>query len=113
VTAKSDLDLRRERAANNESLFREVNERINDLGQPTTYLVFVCECSDRECSEAVSMTAQEYEHIRADSNSFFVLPGHQAPLLVEEVVETNERYVVVRKLGAGGELADELDPRQD
>ncbi len=56
------------------------------------------------------MTAQEYEEVRADSNSFVVLPGHEEPL-VDEVTEANERYYVVRKVGAGAAVAKRLDPR--
>ena len=56
------------------------------------------------------MTAQEYEEVRADSNSFFVLPGHEEPM-VDEVIEMNERYFVVRKVGVGAAVATKLDPR--
>jgi hypothetical protein len=31
--------------------------------------------------------------------------------MVDEIIETAERYLVVRKRGAGAEVADELDPR--
>jgi hypothetical protein len=30
---------------------------------------------------------------------------------VEEIIESNERYIVVAKLGVGGEMALKLDPR--
>ena len=57
------------------------------------------------------MTAQEYEEVRADSNSFLVLPGHEEPM-VDEVTETNDRYFVVRKVGVGATVAKKLDPRK-
>ena len=110
VPADSQLDLRRERAAKNESVFREINERINESAEPATFHLFVCECENRGCAETVVMTAQEYEDIRAHSNSFFVLPGHEEPL-VDEVTETNERYLAVRKVGVGAAVAEHLDPR--
>lgn len=106
----SQLDLRRERAARNESAFRELNERTNNLDDHGTFNVFVCECEAQACVEPVPLTTQEYEEIRADSNSFFVIPGHETAA-VDEVVETAERYLVVRKRGAGAEIAEELDPR--
>ena len=34
----SQLDLRRERAAKNESVFREVNERVNELAEPASFI---------------------------------------------------------------------------
>ena len=110
MTEKSELDLRRERAAQNESAFRELNERTNNLDDRGTFNVFVCECENHGCVEPVPLTTQEYEEIRADSNSFFVIPGHEA-LMVDEVIERAERYLVVRKRGAGAEIAKELDPR--
>jgi hypothetical protein len=102
--------LRRERAARNESAFRELNERTNDIDHGT-FNLFVCECEDQGCAEPVPMTAQEYEGVRASSNRFFVLPGHETPL-VDEVTENAERFYVVQKLGVGAEVAIDLDPRR-
>ena len=106
----SQLDLRRERAARNESGFRELNEQTNNLDEHGTFNVFVCECENLGCVEPVPLTTQEYEEIRADSNRFFVIPRHETTA-VDEVIETTERYLVVRKRGAGAEIAEELDPR--
>jgi DNA-binding Lrp family transcriptional regulator len=107
----SQLDLRRERAARNESAFRELNERTNKLdGDQGPFTVFVCECEDPGCVKPVALTTKEYEAIRANSNSFFVIPGHETPM-VDQVIEKAESYLVVRKRGAGAEVADELDPR--
>ena len=110
MSTDSRLDLRRERAARNESAFRQLNERTNDLDDHGTFNLFVCECEDQGCVEPVPLTTQEYEGIRASSNSFFVIPGHETPL-VDEVIDTAERYLVVRKRGAAAEVAEELDPR--
>ncbi len=106
----SELDLQRERAAKNESLFREVNERIEDLATPASFSQFVCECLDDRCDKRVSMTIEEYEYIRSDGNRFFVLPGHTDPE-VDEILESTDRYLVVRKRGVGEAVAEELDPR--
>jgi hypothetical protein len=104
---------RAERQGRNESLFREVNERIAELNQ--TFQVegrseFLCECSREECKEPVSISIGEYETIRRASTRFFVLPGHE-DTSVESVVERSERYVVVEKIGDAAEEADDLDPR--
>ena len=64
----------------------------------------------RGCVEPVSLTTKEYEGIRANSNSFFVIPGHETPM-VDQVIERAESYLVVRKRGVGAEVAEELDPR--
>jgi hypothetical protein len=109
------MDARDERAAKNEALLRELNERIEEVGkglggtrddQP---LDFRCECGRSECDGFVSMTEGEYEHVRADNDRFAVLPGHEDER-IERVVERAERYVIVDKLphaerfvGADGE----------
>jgi hypothetical protein len=111
VGEASELDLRRERAARNENLFREVNERIEDLASTASFSQFICECYDATCDQRVAMTVQEYEHIRAEANQFFVLPGHTGED-VDEVVEATDRYLIVRKIGSGAVVAERLDPRR-
>jgi hypothetical protein len=108
--AEDTLDLRQKRAAQNENLFREVNERIEDLATTAAFTQFVCECLDDHCDQRVSMTVEEYEHVRSDGAQFFVIPGHNADQ-IDEVIESSDRYLVVRKMGAGAEVAERLDPR--
>jgi hypothetical protein len=55
------MDERRERLAKNEALFREVNERIQEIGravgvQPDEELEMVCECSNAGCTERMTMS---------------------------------------------------------
>jgi hypothetical protein len=107
----SDLDVQRQRAAKNQSLFREVNERIEDISANASFTTFICECMDETCDQSISLTIEEYEHIRADSNTFFVVPGHEVNE-VESVFETSDRFFVVSKLGAGRSVAEDLDPRR-
>ena len=101
----------RARAAKNQSLFREVNERIGTLPRDALYSLFICECLDETCSEHVSLTFEEYEHVRSGSNRFLVLPGHEVPE-VEETLEQTDRFYVVAKLGVGALIAEHLDPRK-
>jgi hypothetical protein len=111
MTDRSERELQRQRAAKNQSLFREVNERILDLASSASSAGFVCECMNVECDEQLSLTIEQYESIRSHSNRFFVLPGHQVPEL-EQVVDSTDRYLVVSKLGAGHAVAEGLDPRK-
>ena len=107
------MTTRAERQGRNESLFREVNERIAELNQAFQVegrSEFLCECSRNECKEPVSISIDEYEAIRRASTRFFVLPGHE-DMNVESVVERSEHYVVVEKIGEAAEEADDLDPR--
>jgi hypothetical protein len=106
-------EAREERLANNEILFRSVNESIQELavslGGGDDY-EFICECSARGCAERVRLTRVEYEHVRAEGTRFFVLPGHENAE-VEQVVETRAAYLVVEKDGHAGIVADLADPR--
>ena len=114
-----ELDTRRVGAAKSQSLFREVNERIEDLAtRPSIFedlrrseqLDLACECASHECSEPVRMTVSDYESIRSDPNAFFVLPGHHIPG-VERIIRESDGFVVVAKLGGGENVAERLDPR--
>jgi len=102
------------RVAVNESLFREVNERIGELGElyDAGDVEFVCECADTDCAERLTLTLGEYERVRAEPNRFFLVPGHERPD-VERVVETNGVFAVVEKLGEAGAVAEDADPRGD
>jgi hypothetical protein len=111
MTDAAERERLRERAAKNQSLFREVNERIGDLARDASFSTFICECLDETCTEGISLTLEEYEHIRRDSNSFFVLHGHDVAE-VEEIRERTDRYIVVSKIGAGAVVAERLDPRR-
>ena len=44
----------------------------------------------------VPLTETEYEHVRSEPDLFVVRPGHELEN-VEELVERNERFSVVRK----------------
>lgn len=104
---------RAERLARNEALFREVNERLEELGRRTGTadggLDFVCECADESCTERITLTLPEYEAVRADPRQFAVLPGHEVS--VEHVVADRGGYRIVAKDGAAAALAEDTDPR--
>jgi hypothetical protein len=105
---------RERRVGVNESVFREVNERIAELAGEfdASSVEFVCECSDRSCTERVTVSLAAYEAVRAYPERFLLLPGHQR-LGVERLVEEQPRYLVVEKLGEAGEIAEATDPRSD
>src|SRR3954447_2612277 len=91
-----------ERAARNESVFRNANERIEQHLDELSLLEgrspFLCECDDPLCAEPVRLTAREYEAIRAHSRRFVLTAGHSAGDAA--VVERNAGFVVVEKRGA-------------
>jgi hypothetical protein len=90
---------RGERVGVNEALFREVNDRIDelhvDLGRARQFEI-VCECGDAECVERFTIAAEAYTELRKDVHNFAVVPGHEDPS-VERVVESHDAYFVVEK----------------
>ena len=96
------MEGREARLASNEALLREVNEKIHEVGEGLQVLPdgdlldFRCECGDPECDSPVSMTAEEYEHVRSDNDRFAVLPGHEETK-IERVMERTDRYFIVDK----------------
>ena len=107
------MEERERRLAQNEVLFREVNERVEDiavkLGDDGGYEYF-CECANKDCTFRVPLTVVEYERIRSDPKQFVVLPDHYTPE-VEDVIFESDRFWVVRKTGEAGEYVEHLDPR--
>jgi hypothetical protein len=100
--------------ARNEALFREVNERIEDVQAGFSAherIDFLCECGSDDCTQPLSLTLAEYEQVRQNPKHFVVVPGHDV-VDVERVVEQKDHYAVVEKLpGAPAKIALERDPR--
>src|SRR3954470_12672789 len=105
-----DLARMQVRAAKNQSLFREVNERIEELRPHDMLIEFACECIDTDCAASLLLSDEEYEQVRQFPTHFIILPGHELDD-VERIVEQNERYAIVEKFGAAGPAAVRLDPR--
>ena len=85
------------KAAKNQALFRDVNERIEEL-------------VDEHCVETLELSLREYEEIRTSPVHFPVKVGHDYPEF-ERVVAVSDGYAVVEKIGAAAEVAKTLDPR--
>jgi hypothetical protein len=109
------MDERGKRIGANESMFREVNERLRELGEGFSVVTeeaeFVCECGNSTCIEHIRMPLPAYEEVRSDPKRFFVIEGHEN-LEYEKILAETERYLVVEKLpgGAAG-MAIKEDPR--
>jgi hypothetical protein len=99
--------------ATTQSLFREVNERIEGIGERQAVAdgEVLCECAKTDCTDVIPMTREEYETVRRLPTHFLVAPGHVVRE-IERVVEENERYMVVEKFGEAGMRAVQLDPRR-
>jgi hypothetical protein len=103
-----------ERAARNEALFREVNERVEEIhdhyGSGST-AEFVCECADDECLERLTVPVARYERVRSSPVLFCVAPGHER-VEVEHVIEQGDGFLIVKKDNpTSAQIAEETDPR--
>ena len=106
---------REQRVGLNEAVFREVNERIEDLAERFNLqdrpLDLVCECGDGNCVERIAMTHAEYEELRSDPRQFAVFPGHTYGE-IEEVLDRRRGYDLVRKReGEAAKVAEATDSR--
>jgi hypothetical protein len=102
---------REERLAANEGLFRQVNERIVELTDKWGgTLDLVCECANSDCTQRVALALSEYEQLRQNPHHFVVLAGHEIPN-IEDVIERNDRYLVVEKHVETHEQVEASDPR--
>jgi hypothetical protein len=110
------VDDRQRRLAQNEALYREVNERISAqareqlAGDEDHLYEFICECSNIDCNLLLGLPLAEYERVRANAQRFIVAPGHHLPD-IERLIDEHSGYAVVEKEGEAGDLAERLDPR--
>ena len=98
-------------AARNQSLFRAVNEKLRSVETASEYthgtFVVACECADLGCVQTLEIAPDEYLAVRANPRHFVVLSGHVYPE-VERTVGQLDGYVVVEKLAAAGEIAEQM-----
>src|SRR5215212_10635805 len=104
------------KAGQNQSLFREVNERLRDVNETfdaTAHVTeFVCECANPECFERVTLTLADYERIRAEATHFFVVAEREHVFPdVERIIDERDGFFVVEKVGEAGTEATKHDPR--
>lgn len=104
---------REARVGQNESWFREINERLENNAlehwRISRRFEIVCECAREECTERISISFEAYEQLRLNSRTFAIIPGHIDPES-ERLVDTGT-FDIVEKVGKAGEVAESEDPR--
>jgi hypothetical protein len=87
-----------QRAAQNESLFRRLNEQIRKLngGSADGTLDAVCECGDEHCFAHISIPVAAYVEVRRHPRRFAVAPGHESADQ-DLVIGEGQGFVVVEK----------------
>jgi hypothetical protein len=117
------------RLAENEVVFRQFNEKIQDgynktnklaledgqeefivqHSQDDSPLQFMCECADEKCTMRIVINVYEYKKIHKRRKRFIVLPGHEVDF-IEKVVARKPKYIVVEKWIHTPETANKLYP---
>ena len=73
---------------------------------------FACECGDRGCTCAISLTLVEYESVRAYATHFAIARDHENPES-ERVITEGERFAVIETVSPEStKLARQSDPRR-
>jgi hypothetical protein len=113
------------RQIENEMIFRRLNEKLIDGfdEQDTLHIAdnnpqlirddnlpiqFTCECSDENCVERIAIKYSEYQEIHKNRKSFIVKLDHEVNL-IEKVVQTENKYSVVKKNNSVKEPGDKLN----
>lgn len=101
------------RMAENEAVFRGLNERVHadidevdriaaeDGQEPISLdrdmpLFFYCECSDENCRKRIKLSPNTYEKIHKDRNAFTIVCGHEVKEIEEVISKTPEYCVAVK-----------------
>jgi hypothetical protein len=103
----------RDRAARNEEIYRNVNERIESTARDHGFdqeLSFHCECAESDCFQTIQMPADDYDRIAADRFRFVVVPEHQNEA-IEKIVLRTPAYLVVEKVGEARRKIERDHPR--
>src|SRR5215210_936440 len=74
-------DARRQRLADNEARFRDLNDVAAPLfdGSPNRRYRILCECSTLACFERIEVTTREYRWARRRDDRFIIAHGHDEP----------------------------------
>jgi hypothetical protein len=107
------MDERKRRIAENEAIFRTVNDEIRGvtatLASTAETIGVICECGTSSCTDQIDVGLADYARVRSDSTLFLTKPGHDFPE-TETVVEKSERFWVVQKHPGGpAEIAKATD----
>lgn len=102
-----------QRKSENEAVFREYNEKVQEgrdhmnklaiednqidlIDGADLKLQYVCECADENCVSRISLMSDTYNEVHQNRKWFVIANGHEA-LEVETVVDKRLDYTIVEK----------------
>jgi hypothetical protein len=101
------MERRAQVVAENEAVFRKVNEH-HVAGRPAaeTFEIF-CECADTGCSDRILVPNETYERARQQPTDFLLKAEHVKSEF-EIVIESYDDFVLARKMGEAAVVATRL-----
>jgi hypothetical protein len=90
--------------AENEVLFRKLNEAGVSARPAAERFSILCECGHSTCLQRILVPRELYARVRSTATDFLLVSGHEDPA-VETVVEQHSGVLVVRKIGIGATIA--------
>ena len=98
-----------------QTIFREMNEwtvENTPARDETDTDLYLCECGDSTCTDAIALTRSEYQAVRSVPVRFAIAVDHENPE-VDHLVGEFDRYAVVEMLlGPPARIALAADPRR-
>lgn len=85
---------------NEERLEKVIQSRRGTRNSEHADMLFACECDDKECSDTILMSTEEYKHVHRQTKHFIVIPSH-VRLDLEEIITAFAGYTLVAKFFPG------------
>jgi hypothetical protein len=105
---KLPFGTREERAAFNEAVCRQLNERKAEwIKHGLATAGFRCECVTMHCGSRFKLSPEHWAEARSRDDRFAVAPGHFDPG-VEVVVKEYPEFWLVEKRGEAEEIVEKL-----
>ena len=107
------MSSRGERESETQVRSRDDNESLAQASVGDAHMTsFRCECGDEACTCAISLTLEEYEHVRGYATHFAIAQNHENPES-EQLIEEHGRFDVMEPVTHDAvKLARERNPRR-
>jgi hypothetical protein len=110
------MNERKRRVAENEAIFRAVNEQLSGLAASVATqetrdneVEIVCECGAQSCTDRITIPQADYRRTREDSTLFLLRPGHDDPEAETVVARATTYWIVRKRPGTGESVSRALD----
>lgn len=93
---RSELAKSRENEERFAAANAQISQKAESLQMNDVLVPFLCECSDRGCTQIMRLSLVDYRAARAQTGAFILLADHD-DASVERVVDQTDGYLLVEK----------------